>query len=40
MNRLPLRDLTCDALKTVLVALSIDGRDKRGATPYEGPHKR
>jgi len=40
INRLPLRDLTCNALKTILVALGIDGGDKRGATPYEGPHKR
>ena len=29
-----------DALKTILVALCIDGSDKRGATPYEGSYKR
>ena len=37
VNRLPLRDLTRDALKAILAALGVDGGDKRGATPYKGP---
>ena len=37
IDRLPLRDLTCDALKPILAALGIDGGDQRGSTPYKCP---
>ena len=36
VNRLPLRDLTGDALKAILTALGVDGGDQGGTTSYKG----
>ena len=36
----PVGNLTCDTLKTVLMALSIDGGDQRGAAPYQRTQER
>ncbi len=40
INSLALRDLTCDALKSILAMLGIDGRRERGGTSYKRPEER
>ena len=37
INSLSLLDLTCDALKAILAALGVDGRDQGGAAAHDGP---
>ena len=39
VNGFPLRDLACDALKTILGALGVYGGAYRGAASYEGPQE-
>ena len=36
ISRLPLLDLTCDALEAIVAALGVDGREQGGATAHDG----